>query len=509
MNSAVKLLDKAAENWQNKVGIADEVEALTFGQWQEESQAVAGYLLSLTKGRGELAPVIVCLPKSVRALVAFMGILYSGNPYVPVDAHIPMSRLEKIVENLSPAAIITNQEMAPDITVDTIPILCIEDLTSQPGDKELINAAVAKVTDADPIYIMYTSGSTGVPKGVVIPHRGVLDYANWVVSTFDFDTTTILGNQAPFYFDNSIYDIYGCLLSGARLELIPEMLFLYPLKLPEFLEDKGITAIFWVPTVMINVANSGALAKYSLPNLSSVAFCGEVMPNAQLNIWRREVPHCRYANLYGPTEITDVCCWYDVKDKFADSDPLPIGVACGNSRVLILDEHDKIAPPNTAGELCVVGSGVALGYWNAPEISQKVFVADPTSPNYYHRMYRTGDLAYVREDGNIMFLGRKDSQIKFKGNRIELGEIETAAACVEGVENACALFNEEAQEIVLFVETKEELRLRPLNRELKKYIPSYMLPNRLVTMAALPHTPNDKIDRVTLKATLKKEEAHE
>jgi len=359
--------------------------------------------------------------------------------------------------------------------------------------------------DSDPIYIMYTSGSTGTPKGVTIPHRGIVDYADWVVNTFRFDETTVMANQAPFYFDNSTFDIYGCLQCGGKLILIPDVLMMFPVRLPEFLAEKEVTSIFWVPTVMINVANSGILETVQLPRLKNVAFCGEVMPNKQLNIWRRHLPHCTYANLYGPTEITDVCCYYIVDRPFADSDPLPIGKACENMRIVILTEDNKAAEVGQMGELCVIGSGVALGYWNAPEITNKVFVQNPLSGQYRERMYRTGDLAYWDSEGLIQFCGRKDNQIKLKGNRIELGEIETAAMCVKGVENAAAIFDAEQELIALYVETQGTLPARRFNMELKKHIPAYMVPGKLICMEKLPHTANDKIDRVTLKKMLKGE----
>ena len=369
-------------------------------------------------------------------------------------------------------------------------------------DEAAIYGALLRVIDTDPIYIMFTSGSTGAPKGVTIAHRGVIDYAVWVRNTFGIDENSNLGNQAPFYFDNSIFDIYSMLLTGATMTIIPEKLFMFPSKLPEFVRDNCITTIFWVPTVMINVANSGVLEEIDMPELENVVFCGEVMPNTQLNIWRKNQPHCRYANLYGPTEISDVCSYYIVDREFKDSDPLPIGKACENMRIIILNEENKIADMNEQGELCVIGAGVALGYWNAPELTRRAFTQNPVNPYYPERIYRTGDLAYVNDEGLIMFSGRRDNQVKVKGNRIELGEIENAAMCVGSVKGACAVYDETSQKIVLFVESCETLMLRKVNLELKKYIPQYMLPSKLVVMDKFPHTANDKIDRVTLKKSL-------
>jgi len=501
MNSAVCLLERAADHFPQNTAVQDENTSLSYAEYRCVSRTLGTALLR----KGGPLPVLVYLPKTIPALTCFMGAMYSGAPYVPVDSHIPMLRLEKIIASIAPCIVVTNEDLVKNLDgchTEGAQVCLYESLVAETPDDVLVEAALDRVVDTDPIYIMFTSGSTGMPKGVTIPHKGILDYADWVVGTFGFDASTVMANQAPFYFDNSTFDIYGCLRCGGKLVLTPDSLFLFPLKLPQYLSDNEITSIFWVPTVMINVANSGALEQFALPKLRNAAFCGEVMPNKQLNIWRRQVPHCAFANLYGPTEITDVCCYYKVDRDFDDADPLPIGKACENMRILILTEDQREASVGEQGELCVIGSGVALGYWKAPEISDKVFVQNPLVTAYTERMDRTGELAYTSEDGLIMFLGRKDNQIKYKGNRIELGEIETAAECVQGVENACAIFDSDKQEIVLFVETQSTLPLRKFNLELKRYIPQYMLPTKLISMEKLPHTPNDKIDRVALRATL-------
>jgi len=501
-NCAVRMLDDTAARFPNRAAIEDGDTILTYADYRRTARAVGTGLLRAGAAR---RPVVVYLPKSARALCVFMGAQYAGCPYAPVDPHIPMARLAKIIESLRPGCIVTEEPLAANlgaIDLRGAAVLRYDALAAVPAGEAALDAATDAVIDTDPIYIMYTSGSTGAPKGVTIPHRGILDYAEWVVSAFSFTEETVMAGQAPFYFDNSTFDIYGSIRCGGKLVLIPDALVLYPLRLPQFLAEKEITSIFWVPTVLINVANSGALEGAALPKLKTVAFCGEVMPNKQLNVWRRALPGRTFANLYGPTEITDVCCCYFVDRDFADADPLPIGRACANMRVLILREDGSEAAPGEQGELCVLGAGVALGYWNAPELTAKAFCPNPGGGAWGERMYRTGDLAYWDADGLLQFCGRRDSQIKLKGNRIELGEIEAAAVCVEGVENAAAVFDAPRERIVLFVETKGTLPPRRFNLELKKYVPNYMLPAKLVPMERLPHTANDKIDRQALKALL-------
>ena len=506
-NSAVLLLENTKH--PDKTALIYEDESITFAQWRETSRSIGTYLLYRYPAQTPAKrPVIVYMPRQISALISFFGVLYSGNIYAPIDYATPLARFAVIIENLNPLCIITDEQGKEVLTEAGIAaandVLLYGDLYNTVPDAAHLQNVISGVIDVDPVYIMHTSGSTGVPKGVTIPHRGVIDYSEWVVETFSFDVNTVLGAQSAFYFDNSVLDIYGCLRSGASMVIIPDKLFLFPGKLPGYVNQMGINTIFWVPTVMINTANSGALEQYHMPLLKKVLFCGEAMPNAQLNVWRRTHPGAIYANLYGPTEITDVCTYYIVDREFGDSEPLPIGRPCRNMDVVILNGEDRQVSPGEIGELCVLGTGLALGYWNAKEQTETAFTQNPLNRNYRELMYRTGDLAVYAEDGLIMCLGRKDSQIKLKGNRIELGDIETAAKSLhgEGVENACAMLDRDAQEIVLIVQCGRDLKLRQLNLRLKQLIPAYMLPGRLVVMSELPLTSNGKIDRVRLREEL-------
>lgn len=507
-NSAVLLLDEISQKFPEHTAIEDKQNSLTYAQYNNTALSIGSFIIDLQKMWSHTTPVAVFLPKGHECLVSFMGIMYSGNTYVPIDEKMPASRLEKLLDSLSPAFIITNENnkaILQSLSVGEDKILLYDEIVKHTPDKNAALARVNKIIDTDPIYIMFTSGSTGIPKGVVITHRGVLDYAHWVVNTFSITSDSVFGNQAPFHFDNSILDIYSCLLTGAKLVIIPEQLFQFPGKLPEFIAQKSIDTIFWVPTVMINVANSGAFddENLTLPHLKRVLFCGEEMPNKPLNVWRKRFPNALYANLYGPTEITDVCTYHIVDREYADSDPLPIGVPCKNMNVLVLNDDNKAAAQNEIGELCILGSGLALGYWNNPEITEKVFVNNPLNPNYKEKMYRTGDLVFVNDEGLIMFKGRKDSQIKHKGNRIEMGEIETAAKSIDGIKNACVLYNQEEQEIVMFaVLVDAAMTDKRINRELLKLVPRYMLPGKVIFLEEFPLNPNGKIDRPLLKTMM-------
>lgn len=493
----VNFLERAVDAYPDRTAFSDASGEITFAALQNQAKSVAAALLKLTK-TGRTSPVIVYLEKSIKSIVSFMGILYAASPYVPIDYLIPINRFEKTAENLKPSAIITDKngaEKLKDLELNA-KILIFDEISNTKADNELIEKTVSAVCDLDPAYIMYTSGSTGTPKGVTVSHRGVIDYIYWIINTFPIDQNSIIGMQSAFHFDNSIFDMFVPMLTGAKTVIIPEILFMYPEKLTDFLRQEKISVIFWVPTVMINTADENIL---NLPDLKLIMFAGEVMPMKQLNIWQKALPDCMYVNMYGPTEATDIATYYTVDRKYENHETLPIGKPCANMRCLILNDKNEECKTEEQGELCILGSGIALGYWNEKELTAKAFCQNPLNTTYDETMYRTGDLVYKNDEGNIIFLGRRDSQIKLRGNRIELGDIESAAVSIDGIKNACAIFDAENQEIILFLETAEEIKDRKFKMLLKQIVPAYMTPAKIIVMKEFPHTPSGKIDRVKLR----------
>lgn len=495
-------LDETAARFPDKTAYADENKEITFSELRAQARAIAG---ELTERGLFKKPVAIFLEKGVDVLVSFMGAAYSCNFYSPIDVDMPGSRVNKILEVLEPAVVITTGSLrevfsAYDYKGD---FLLLEEVLVSDVRDDALEAARRKGIDTDLLYVLFTSGSTGVPKGVTINHRAVIDYIDWVTETFDITEKDSFGNQAPFYFDNSILDIYSTLKTGATTYIIPKTLFAQPVLLLEYLKEKKINTIFWVPSALIVVAKLKAFKNVDLSDtLRRVLFCGEVMPNKQLNVWRRFLPDVQYANLYGPTEITDACTYYIVDREFSDEEPLPIGFPMPNTDILVLNEKNEPVTGEEAGELCVRGTSLSMGYYKNPEKTKEAFVQNPLNQAVPELIYRTGDVVKYNERGEIVYLSRKDFQIKHMGHRIELGEIETAVSSMPEISLNCCLYDEKRQKIVLFIE--EELEKAYINEKISHLVPEYMLPNKVVRVEKMPINANGKIDRVKLKEYIAK-----
>ncbi|EAL4153065.1 amino acid adenylation protein, partial [Campylobacter upsaliensis] len=415
----------------------------------------------------------------------------SGNFYTLLDEKMPLERIEKIISVLKPKAFITSKSL--NLKLD-LPTLYTEDFESYERDEEALAKARLRHIDTNLLYVFFTSGSTGLPKGVSISHKSVIDYAFWVSEEFELDENEIIANQAPLYFDNSILDIFPTIKEGGSVHLVPNSLFAFPLKVLEYLENEGVNTIFWVPSVLIYFANTQALEKFKLEKLKKVLFCGEIMPNKQLNYWRSHLPHTLFANLYGPTEITDVCCFYKVDREFKDDELLPIGKACKNTELLVFDENKNfINEVGKKGELYVRGTSLSLGYYNDIEKTKAAFIQNPLHHNYLDLLYKTGDIVAYNEFGELLCYGRIDNQIKFKGHRIELGEIEAVLNSHEKIKNSACIFKDD--KLIAFYESEEELDLKGF---CKQKLPPYMIASSFVRVEKFALNANGKIDRKIL-----------
>lgn len=494
--NVIEYLQEAAKTNPNKVAFVDQNKKITFGEMDRRARQVA---VAIKKILGEVhnEPIAIYEKKGVDCLIAFFGVLYSGNFYSPIDDSMPLERIKVIMDTLNPKMVIYGKTLADKKIVDK-PSVVIDETESICVDNIIIDG-FKNVLDVDPIYALFTSGSTGVPKGVVISQRGVIDYVEWLANTFHFDESTVFGNQAPFYFDNSILDIYSTIRNKSTMIILPHNSFVFPKVLESYMNDNKVNTIFWVPSALVGLANSDALSKVRFEYLEKVLFCGEVMPNKQLNYWRKHYPNNLFVNMYGPTEITDVCTYYIVDRQFEDDESLPIGKACENTQIIILTEDNKVAHVGEEGELCVRGIGVSMGYYSNWEKTNEKFIQNPTNMRYRDIIYRTGDVVKQNECGEIIYIGRTDFQIKKQGHRIELGEIESAASSLDGIGMSGAIFDEKKEQIVLYCTVNYSLEPKTIYQELKKKIPHYMLPSTIEIIEEMPLNMNGKIDRITLK----------
>ncbi|MGB6329963.1 MAG: amino acid adenylation domain-containing protein [Halarcobacter sp.] len=495
----LEYLENTVQIYSSKTAIIDDKNTINFHNLQKEAKIIASYLQE--KQVKNNTPIGIFLPKSINAIKSFLAVLYNGDFYVPLDIKNPITRLNSIIKNIDLKYIITDMnssKLLKDLDEGTELIFLDNINLKKEISFDFTNYDLS--IDTDPAYLINTSGSTGTPKGVIISHKSIIDYIDWAIEVFEIDETFNIGNQAPLVFDNSVLDIYLMLSTGATLNLISENLFMFPVKLIDYLEKESINFIFWVPSIMANIVTLDLLKDRDL-RLKFISFAGEVMPTKVMNYWKIFFPNSLFVNLYGPTEITVDCTYYIIDRDFSDDEPLPIGFACKNTSVIVLDDEGNLVNGiNKTGELCVRGSSLALGYYNDPEKTASLFVQNPLNKAYPEKIYKTGDIVYYNEKKELVYKGRKDFQIKHMGYRIELGEIETAILTLYEINNACVLYDHENKKIVLIYESITKSEQRFILRALHNKLPKYMLPTKFILLDMLPLNINGKIDRNKLKA---------
>lgn len=521
------LLERSALHAPEREAVRMGSRRLTYGELDRAADRLAACLVGLGLRPGDRVGLHVA--KSLDAITAICGVLKAGGVYVPLDPVAPGSRLGYILKDCGVRIVLTGPEESrrgrtEPIVEGTDPLDAVvivgDDGEAPRGlparrvvrwSEALSDGADAKprgddlTIETDLAYILYTSGSTGEPKGVMISHRNALTFVDWCADTFEIAAADRLSNHAPFHFDLSIFDIFVALKCGACVHPVPEGLSTFPMRLAEWIENELISVWYSVPSVLTLMALHGKLAQRDMSALRLVLFAGEVFPIKHLQSLVSQLPTPRYFNLYGPTE-TNVCTYHEVDRRtIAEREsPLPIGRACANFDALAVSEDgERVVAPGEVGELLVRGSGVAMGYWGRPERTAKGFVQNPLETRFRDVVYRTGDLVTPDEKGEFLFLGRGDHQIKTRGYRVELGEIESV------------LYGHKLVREVAVVAVPDELignRIRAFvslaegagttEADLQAYcadrLPRYMVPEVVEFRVELPRTLNGKVDRVAL-----------
>ena len=508
-----QLLTKSAKAYPDKPAVWARGRSIRYRELDERSNQLAHLLRQSGVEKGDRVGLF--FPKCVESIVSMLGVLKAGGVYVPLDPQAPADRIGYIIGNCGIQVLITNEERRAALPPETVSTLecCIltegegnrSDLVAWSQLSEFLASEAPKVTmvETDLAYILYTSGSTGRPKGVMLTHQNALTFVEWCAEEFQVRSEDRLSNHAPLHFDLSVFDVYNTLAAGATVYLITEDLALFPTSLASFIESQGITIWYSVPSALMLLLLYGRVTSEKLRSLRVILFAGEVFPMKYLRQLAEVSTASDLYNLYGPTE-TNVCTYYKVeRERLAEFNTLPIGIACANTECFSVTPDGRLAKPGEPGELYVRGPSVTNGYWADPEKTKKMVVPNHFEEHFEEKMYRTGDIVTVGDDGNYYFQGRRDSQIKSRGYRIELGEIESALLSHSDVREAAVLAIPDELignriRAVVVPHVPGSLGVLQLQQYCASRVPKYMIPEIIDLCDELPKTSTGKIDRVKL-----------
>jgi len=509
-------IDNAAERYPERQAVRFSSQGLTYAELVTRANSVARTLREQGICRGDR--VGVYMNKDLEAITAVYGIMKAGAAYVPLDPFAPVSRLSYVVRDCGIRCLITKppklHEVQQMIEKDT-DLECVigaeeDGLPARTISwDEVLNVPSEAppdvgTTELDLAYILYTSGSTGDPKGIMHTHRSGLTFAEWGVATYRLRHEDRLSNHAPFHFDLSTFDFFAGAVAGATTVIIPEALTKFPVNLSKLIQEEQITVWYSVPFALIQLLLRGAMERFNMRSLRWVLFAGEPFPTKHLRTLMAALPHARFSNLYGPTE-TNVCTFYDVPPLPRDSDePIPIGEVCANAEALVVDDDDQQLPAGEVGELLIRSPLVMRGYWGQPEMTESSLFRRPAFSGYDDVFYRTGDLVELQSDGNFKYLGRKDRQIKTRGYRVELDEVEVALLSYTGVEEAAVYPVPDGQgtnliEAAVTAKPGASLDMAALIDHVSEQLPAYAIPVHISVMESFPRTSTGKINRRELR----------
>lgn len=485
---------------QDKIAVIYNDEEISFEELKKISNHIAWKIHQKVNTN---SPVAVFISSKANVVISNLGILLSGNFFMNLDIGTPIERIKQIIIQTNPALILVDKNNESHIKRITNNYLIYEDIINSQGNYEedsKIEKYRRNSVDSEPLCIINTSGTTGVPKSVVLSHKSFINFVNWAYSIYDFSYKEKIASLSPVVFDIYVYELCMMIFHGATLILIPGTMAIFPYKMLKYLEKQKPTFLFWVPTIMVNIANRDMLSGFDFKSIRNVWFAGEVFPTPKYNYWHKMLPTAQFTNLYGPIEITVDCTYYIIDHDIADDEEIPLGYSCNDADVFILNDRDVIADINEEGEICVRSSSLAMGYYNDEKNTLERFVQNPLQHNYPEIIYRTGDIGLVNDRGLIMFKGRRDSLIKHMGYRIELNEIEHIIINVlQLVDNGCSIYDSDKKRIIFIYEAECEIAPEIFKKQLLKKLPKYMIPTVYLRMRMLPRNTNGKIDRAKLK----------
>lgn len=496
MKNILEYLERTAPRFPDRPALCDEETSLSFGEILRLARTGGSELLR----RGLYhEPVVVFMKKCPKTICAFFSVIYAGCYYIPVDIGMPQQRIQMILDKLDPRMIVcdeTSEALLRELGRGGQMFHC-DALFAGHVDDALLGYVRRRALDIDPIYIVFTSGSTGMPKGVTACHRSVIDYAEALCPVIGSDESSVFAMQVPLFVDACLKEILSVIRCGSEAWLMPQNLFMSPLDALEYLNRHKVNTLCWVASALTMISGFGAFEDAKPACVRTVCFSSEVFPVKQLRLWQEACPGARFINLYGPTECTGISFYYEVDHTFDEHEPVPVGRPFDNTDYILLKDDDTEAPPGEQGEICIRGTCVTLGYYADPERTAASFTPNPLNKVLPEIIYRTGDLGYVNDRDELVFVSRKDNQIKNMGHRIELGEIEACADRLDGLESSCCLWDGIRRKLILFyMGSAEEKDVRNFMRG---ELPRHMLPNKIFRLDAIPLLANAKIDRIALK----------
>ncbi|MBT2748499.1 MULTISPECIES: non-ribosomal peptide synthetase [unclassified Lysobacter] len=488
---------------EDSIALEFEGDQLSYGELNRRANRLAHHLIQA--GMRPDARVAIHIERSVEMVVGLLAILKSGGAYVPLDPSYPSERLNYMLADCAPVALLTQRSLRDRLPEsDARPVWCLDTDAGLWADQSDANpdAVALKLTSRHLAYVIYTSGSTGQPKGAMNEHRGVVNRLLWAQSQFQLTASDRVLQKTPFGFDVSVWEFFLPLLAGARLVMARPLGHQEPDYLASIIDSAAITVVHFVPSMLQVFLEQIAAAECG--SLRQVLCSGEALPYALQQRCLQKLPSASLHNLYGPTEAAvDVTYWRCDPQQHAGR--VPIGRPIANTRMYVLDAQSEPAPVGVAGELFIGGVQVGRGYLNRPELTAERFVRDPFNADPRARMYKTGDMGRWLADGTIEYLGRNDFQVKIRGFRIELGEIEARLMACEGVREAVVISREDVpgdKRLVAYavMEAGVELSVSVLRESLSRDLAEYMVPSAFVALESLPLTPNGKLDRKALPA---------